>query len=54
MTILVLEHLPYGNWKVVETSHDYKKLDAQTIEFTVGIPLNGEAKLTYTIDTWWE
>ncbi len=54
VTILVLEHLPYGNWKVVETSHDYKKLDAQTIEFTVGIPLNGEAKLTYTIDTWWE
>ncbi len=54
VTILVLEHLPYANWKVVEASHDYKKLDARTIEFTVKVPADGEVKLSYTIDAWWE
>jgi len=54
VSVLVLEHLPYGNWKVVESSHEYKKLDARTVEFSVKVPAEGESKLTYTVDAWWE
>ncbi len=52
--IVVPEHFPYANWKVVRSSHKWKKVDARTIEFLVKVPADGEAKLTYTVDVWWE
>ena len=53
-TIVVPEHFPYANWNVLSASHEWNKVDAQTIEFHVKVPADGEAKLTYSVDVWWE
>lgn len=46
-TVTVTENL-YGNWEITEKSADYKKKDAETVEFEVPVPAGGESKLTYT------
>ena len=40
----------WGDWKVVQTSHEYKKEDATTLVFEVNVPANGEIKITYTAE----
>ncbi|HUU93047.1 MAG TPA: DUF4139 domain-containing protein [Phycisphaerae bacterium] len=53
-TILVREHLTGGGqWTVTAKSQDFKKIDATTIEFTVPVPANGKAQVTYTVDYRW-
>jgi len=47
VTVSIIEHLP-GSWSVTEKSHDYKKVDAQTIEFPVSVPADGAVTVTYT------
>lgn len=47
VTVSAIEHL-YGTWTVTEKSHDYKKVDAYTIEFPVTIPAGDTATITYT------
>jgi len=54
VTIVVPEHFPYANWKVLSASHEWNKVDATTIEFQVTVPADGEVKLTYSVDVWWE
>ncbi|MBN1106334.1 MAG: DUF4139 domain-containing protein [Deltaproteobacteria bacterium] len=39
----------FGNWKIVSNSHPYKKEDAFTIRFDVGVPKNGEVKVKYGV-----
>jgi hypothetical protein len=39
----------FGNWKVMENSHDYKKLDAFTIRFDIDVPKDGEVKVKYRL-----
>lgn len=52
--IIVVEHLwRYSNWKIIEKSHEFTKKDAQTVEFKVPVPKNGETKITYTVKYWW-
>jgi len=53
VTIHVLEHLHRGaNWKIEESSHKWRKIDAETIEFAVAVPPNGKAEVTYTVFYW--
>jgi hypothetical protein len=53
-TVTVVEHLyRWNNWKVVDSSAKYEKKDAQTIEFTVPVPKDGEAVVTYTVKYSW-
>jgi hypothetical protein len=39
----------FGNWKVMNSSHPYKKTDAFTIEFDVSVPKDGEEKVKYRV-----
>jgi hypothetical protein len=48
VVIRVIEPLP-GDWKVLENSRPFTKLDASTLAFDVPVPKNGESKLTYRV-----
>jgi hypothetical protein len=53
-TVTVVEHLyRWNNWKIVDSSAKYEKKDAQTIEFAVPVPKDGEATVTYTVKYSW-
>jgi hypothetical protein len=47
--IIVTEHL-YGNWQITKASGQYKKKDANTIEFEVNVPKDGTKTITYTAE----
>jgi hypothetical protein len=52
--IRVVEHLyRCNNWKLVDTSSEYRKKDAHTIEFPVTIAPDGEQVATYTVHYTW-
>jgi hypothetical protein len=40
-----------GSWTISESSEEYAKKDASTIEFKVKVTANGKKKITYTVDT---
>ena len=53
-TIRVVEHLyRWTNWSLKNKSHEYKKKDAQTIEFPVTVAPDGEQVVTYTVHYSW-
>jgi hypothetical protein len=53
-TVKVVEHLyRWNNWKISDASSKYEKKDAQTIEFTVPVPKDAEATVTYTVKYSW-
>jgi hypothetical protein len=50
----VVEHLfRWSEWKILESSHDYEKTDAQTIEFRVPVEAGGETVVNYTVRYEW-
>ena len=52
--IRVVEHLyRWNNWKLTANSTDYKKTDAQTIEFRVPVQPDEEKVITYTVHYSW-
>jgi hypothetical protein len=52
--VRVVEHLyRCVNWKLTQQSNEYKKRDAQTIEFPVTVTPNGEQVVTYTVHYSW-
>ncbi len=52
--VRAVEHLyRWTNWKVTEQSSQFRKKDAQTIEFPVTIAPNGEQVVTYTVHYSW-
>jgi len=52
--VRVVEHLyRWTNWKLAEQSHQFKKRDAQTIEFPVTVAPDGEQVVTYTVHYSW-
>jgi hypothetical protein len=52
--VRVVEHLfRWSEWKILNASQDFEKMDAQTIEFRVQVPADGEAKVTYTVRYEW-
>ena len=53
-TVKVVEHLyRWNNWKIADASVKFEKRDAQTIEFSVPVPKDGEAVVTYTVNYSW-
>ena len=54
VNVRVVEHLyRWTNWKLTAQSHEWRKKDAQTIEFPVTIAPNGEQVVTYTVHYSW-
>jgi hypothetical protein len=52
--VRVVEHLyRWTNWKLTELSHQFKKRDAQTIEFPITVAPDGEQVVTYTVHYSW-
>lgn len=52
--VRVVEHLyRWTTWEISQKSDDFKKNDAQTIEFRVPIPTNGEKTITYMVHYSW-
>jgi hypothetical protein len=47
--VSIIEH-QWGDWKVLKSNYDYKKIDAYKIEFEVEIPKNGETSVVYTAE----
>jgi hypothetical protein len=50
--ITVVEHLS-GDWEIRSKTHEYKKRDAQTVEFKVPVAKDGETVLSYTVRYKW-
>ncbi len=46
--ISVVEHLG-SDWEIIRKSHDFQQKDANTLEFAVDVPKDGETILTYTV-----
>ncbi len=42
------------NWQVIQKSHEFVKTDAQSIEFRVPVPANGETVVTYRVRYDWQ
>jgi hypothetical protein len=53
VTVRIREHLGGGQWDITAKSQDFKKIDANTIEFDVPVAKNGKAQVTYTVDYRW-
>ena len=51
VSIRVIEHMFRGtDWEITETSHpDYKKVDSNTVEWTVEVPAKDSVTITYTV-----
>src|SRR2546426_7048273 len=54
VSVRAVEHLyRCGNWKVLEQSHQWRKTESQTIEFSVTVAPDGEQVITYTVHYSW-
>ena len=52
--VRVVEHLyRCNNWKLSDESHEFKKKDAQTVEFPVTVGPDGEQVVTYKVHYTW-
>ena len=52
--VRVVEHLyRWTNWKLADESQQFKKRDAQTVEFPVNVAPDGEQVVTYTVHYSW-
>ncbi len=52
--VRVVEHLyRWTNWQVTQNSHPFQKTDAQTVEFRVKVPADGETRVAYTVHYSW-
>ncbi len=48
VVVRVVEPIP-GDWQILESSHEYKKAEAFTAEFSVPVAKDSEVKLTYRV-----
>ena len=46
VTVSVIEPIP-GDWEILHSSHEHKKIEAHTVEFDIPVGKDGQAKLTY-------
>jgi len=44
-----VEHL-FGQWDILDSSDNYEKIDASTIEFRVMVPAKGTKLVSYTVE----
>ncbi|HZX89098.1 MAG TPA: DUF4139 domain-containing protein [Rudaea sp.] len=53
-TATVREHLyRWNQWSITQSSVKYTKRDADTIDFMLDVPANGNAQVTYTVQYQW-
>jgi hypothetical protein len=53
-TVVVREHLyRWTQWNIAQASAKYAKRDADSVDFSVDVPANGNATLTYTVQYQW-
>ena len=50
VVVRVIEPIP-GDWKMLETSHEYIKTEAFTAEFNIPVPKDMEVKFNYRVST---
>ncbi|MBI4727243.1 DUF4139 domain-containing protein [candidate division TA06 bacterium] len=50
--VTVVEHLS-GDWEIKSKTHEFKKRDAQAVEFKVPVARDGETVLSYTVRYKW-
>jgi len=48
VTVGILEPVP-GDWRVVSSSHPWRKQDAHTLRFDVKVPADKAVKVTYKV-----
>jgi hypothetical protein len=48
VTINVIEPIP-GDWEILNSSHEYKKMEAHTVQFDVPVGKDKEVKLQYRV-----
>jgi len=54
VNVRVVEHMyRWTNWKLMEQSQSSNKTDAQTVEFPITVPPDGEGTVTYTVHYSW-
>jgi hypothetical protein len=54
VSVRAVEHLyRCNNWELSSRSHNYRKLDANQLEFPVVVPANGEVTITYAVHYTW-
>ncbi|HET7010379.1 MAG TPA: hypothetical protein VFI11_06355 [Anaerolineales bacterium] len=52
--VRVVEHLfRWSEWRILNASDGYEKMDSSTIEFRVNVPAEGETTVTYTVRYSW-
>jgi hypothetical protein len=52
--VRVVEHLyRWNNWQITQKSDEYRKTDAQTVEFRVQVPPDQEKTVTYAVHYSW-
>jgi hypothetical protein len=52
--VRIVEHLfRWSEWRVLQASDDYEKMDSSTIEFRARVAAEGETTLTYTVRYFW-
>jgi hypothetical protein len=44
----VIEPIP-GDWEILQSSHEYKKVEAHTVQFDIPVEKDKEAKLRYRL-----
>jgi hypothetical protein len=49
ITVTAVERA-YGQWKIINSSQEYKKKDSTTFEFDVKVAPDSETKVTYEIE----
>ena len=53
-TVIVREHLfRWTQWNIAQSSVKFDKRSTDTVEFTVDVPANGSAQVTYTVQYQW-
>lgn len=45
----VIQQVGYGNWKIIDASEKFEKLDASRVKFVVPVAANSEIVLSYTV-----
>ena len=50
--VQIIEPIP-GDWTVLNSSHEYEKIEAHTLRYTVKIPKDKEEKISYRVRMTW-
>ena len=50
IVVRVVDHF-YAEWEVISATHSYRKKDAYTLVFDIGVAKDGTAKVAYTVRT---